>query len=351
MAKIRLQVVEKKHLVNDSISFCFKLLEPQTLSYKPGQFLSLVFQLGGREQRRSYSLCSVASLDKTLQIVVKRIENGEISRYLHEQIQQGDTLESRGPNGNFYVDRELLQEKTTLFLFAAGLGITPLYAILKYSLAFVKTLKVVLIYSNKSAEQVLFAKELQELSLLYPDRFTWVNLLSNSKNLQRARLNSFLIHELVEQNLNGSKSTALFYTCGPVDYMDLCRISLLGAGYQPEQIKRETFFLPEDEEDEDDNSEKIIDKNSYTVKLIIAGQTHSLQIDYPNRILDVALTKQIPIPYSCSGGVCGTCVGTCVSGGVKMDYNEVLTDDELAKGRVLICTGRPTSNDTVITWD
>ena len=80
-------------------------------------------------------------------------------------------------------------------------------------------------------------------------------------------------------------------------------------------------------------------------------QVHHLLVPWPKRILDVALANKINIPYSCSGGVCSTCTATCISGGVKMDYNEVLTDDEITKGRILVCTGRPTENETTITWE
>ena len=166
----------------------------------------------------------------------------------------------------------------------------------------------------------------------------------------RARLNGFLVHELIRQHLSFAKEDALFYTCGPVDYMDVCRISILGAGYLPHQVKRETFVLPEDEIDEDDATEKVVDKNTYSVNLIFQGETHHLEVPWPKRILDVALENKIKIPYSCSGGVCSTCAATCISGNVRMDYNEVLTDYEIARGRVLVCTGHPTENDTTITW-
>ncbi|MCY1532089.1 3-ketosteroid-9-alpha-monooxygenase, ferredoxin reductase component [compost metagenome] len=154
----------------------------------------------------------------------------------------------------------------------------------------------------------------------------------------------------MREQLLGAHEDAMFYTCGPVDYMDVCRITLLSAGFKAHQVKRETFILPEDEIDEDDFTVKVVDKNTYSVILHFAGKVHELQVPYPKRILEVALAHKINIPYSCSGGVCSTCSATCIKGGVRMDYNEVLTDDELAKGRVLVCTGHPTENGTTIVW-
>ena len=166
-----------------------------------------------------------------------------------------------------------------------------------------------------------------------------------------ARLNKFYIERLLKEHLQFNKENALFYTCGPVIYMDLCRITLLGMGFDIKQIKRETFVLPEDELDEDDNSaEKVVDKNTYSVVLDFRGEVYHLDIPWPKRILDVALAHKIKLPYSCHAGMCSTCAATCTKGGVRMDYNEVLTDEELLKGRVLVCTGHPTENGTTIKW-
>lgn len=340
-----LEVGAVKYEVNEVVSITFN----NYISFKAGQFLTFVFQQSEREIRRSYSPFSSPLVDEPLQIAVKLIENGEISRFLHHQIQVGDILQVKEANGLFAYDIER-DKYRSVFLFAAGVGITPIFSILKTALVAEQNSKIVLIYSSRSAEDTLFLNEIAAWQQKYPKRLTVIHLFSNAKNLRLARLNSFLIKELITENIEFDREDALFYTCGPVDYMDLCRISVLGEGYLPQQVKRETFVLHEDEIDEDDTTEKITDTNTYTVNLVFKGQTHHLEVPYPKRILDVALANHINIPYSCSGGVCGTCVGNCISGNVKMTYNEVLTDDEVAQGRVLICTGRPTENDTTIVW-
>jgi ring-1,2-phenylacetyl-CoA epoxidase subunit PaaE len=347
---MQLKVAAVKQEVNEVITITFEPKNGTMPSYKAGQFLTLVFQRNGKEVRRSYSAFSSPLVDEPLAIAVKLVENGEISRFLHHQISAGDVVEATEPNGQFFYEPAAEKERT-VFLFAAGVGITPLFSILKTSLVGEEHSKIVLVYSSRSAEDTLFIEELASWQQIYPDRLTLIHLFSNSKNLMRARLNGFLIHDLIREHLQFAKQDALFYTCGPVDYMDVCRISILGAGYQPHQVKRETFVLPEDEIDEDDTTEKVVDKNTYSVNLIFEGVTHHLTVPYPKRILDVALEHKIKIPYSCSGGVCSTCAATCIAGAVRMDYNEVLTDDEIARGRVLVCTGHPTENGTTITWE
>ncbi len=345
----QLKVTQVRQEVNEVITVKLASITGSKPVYKAGQFLTLAFNIGDKELRRSYSAYSSPLVNEPLAIAVKLVENGEISRFLHHSLRAGDIVEVTAPNGMFFYEPEHQKERT-VFLFAAGVGITPLFSILKTALVGEQKSKIVLIYSSRSAEETLFLAELEEWQSSYPDRFKLIHLFSSSKNLFRARLNGFLVHELIREQLSFNKEDALFYTCGPVDYMDVCRISILGAGYKPHQVKRETFVLPEDEIDEDDSTEKVVDKGTYSVNLIFQGETHHLQVPWPKRILDVALEHKIKIPYSCSGGVCSTCAATCIAGGVRMDYNEVLTDDEIDRGRVLVCTGHPTENDTTITW-
>jgi ring-1,2-phenylacetyl-CoA epoxidase subunit PaaE len=317
--------------------------------YKAGQFLSLIFKGLNHEVRRSYSFNSSPAVNEPLSITVKRVENGEISRFLHHKTAVGDILEAQDPQGKFIYE-PIVNFERDIFLFAAGVGITPLFSILKTALVSENKSRITLIYSNKSKEDALFYDELNEWALKYPDRLNLVYVFSNSKNLLTARLNKFYINDLLKKYLVFDRNNALFYTCGPIIYMDLCRFTLLGVGFDSNQIKRETFVLPEDEMDEDDSSEKVVDKNTYTVILNFKGALYNLDIPYPKRILDVALEHKIKLPYSCHSGMCSTCVATCTKGAVRMDYNEVLTDEEIERGRVLVCTGHPTENGTTIEW-
>lgn len=328
MQKLRVVAVQKQ--ANEVLKVDFETLNGENFAYLAGQFLTLSFEVNGKEVRRSYSFCSSPNANEPISIAVKLIENGEISRFIHHQLAIGDVLEATQPNGKFFYEPQP-NIKRTVFLFAAGVGITPLFSILKTALLAEADSKVVLIYSNRTAEDTLFFKDIESWQAKYPTRLKVIYLFSNSKNLMRARLNGFLINQLVAENIDFDKKDALFYTCGPVDYMDVCRITLLGAGFKPSQVKRETFVLPEDEIDEDDTTEKVKDTNTYSINLHFKGKVHHLLVPYPKRILEVALANKIDLPYSCSGGVCSTCVATCISGGVRMDYNEVLTDDEVKR--------------------
>nr|WP_294876582.1 ferredoxin--NADP reductase [uncultured Pedobacter sp.] len=347
---MKLRIQDMKYGSGETLVLTFDVLDGLKPKYLAGQFLTLVFDIQGRELRRSYSLCSSPDVNEPLAIAIKRVENGEISRLLHHRTAVGDILYAMHPNGLFtYPPQDEL--KRTVFLFGAGVGITPLFSIIKTALVKESQSKLILIYSSRSPDETLFYDALNELQNKYPDRFKIIYVSSQSQNLMMARLNVFLIEKIVKEYMEFDKKDALFYTCGPIDYMVTCRITLLNLGFDISQIKRETFVMPEDEVDEDDTTEKEIkDTNTYSVVLNLKGQEYRLSVPYNKTILNAALEQNIDVPYSCKAGICSTCTANCVKGGVRMDYNEILMDDEIAAGRVLVCTGHPTENDTTIVW-
>jgi len=348
MTTLQLRITEISQQPGENVFIRLEPLDGIMPAYEAGQFLTVIFDVKGKEIRRSYSICSSPDADEPLSIAVKLVENGEISKNLHHKTAVGDILTALPPTGLFTYS-PLANVKRTVFLFAAGVGITPVFSILKTALIKEDNSHIVLIYSNKSQSSTLFYEELNTWQERFPDRFKLIYLFSDSKRLQFARLNSFLIHDLFNANLKYDQSDALCYTCGPIDYMVMCRISLLSMGFRLDQIKKETYFIPEDEADDDDMTEKEVkDKSTYNVILEFNQNTYQLEVPYYKRILQVALEHNINVPYSCRAGICSSCVATCTTGGVKMDYNEILTDQEIEQGRVLICTGHPTANNTTI---
>jgi ring-1,2-phenylacetyl-CoA epoxidase subunit PaaE len=78
--------------------------EGQEVSYKAGQFLTLLLSIEGKEVRRAYSLGSTYQIDEEMFITFKRIENGAVSRYLFDRLNEGDVLEALPPAGRFTID-------------------------------------------------------------------------------------------------------------------------------------------------------------------------------------------------------------------------------------------------------
>ena len=134
---------------SDAKTFTLERLTGEKTDYKPGQFLTIIFETPSGEFRRNYSISSSPVAEEALQITIKRIANGLFSRKMVDLVKPGDILTTIGANGFFTLPDNLLSVEQ-LFLLAAGSGITPVYSILKTVLYRYPKIKVTLIYSNRS---------------------------------------------------------------------------------------------------------------------------------------------------------------------------------------------------------
>lgn len=313
-------------------------------TYKAGQFLTFPFTSAGREERRSYSFSSSPVMDEPLAITVKRIDNGAFSRRLIDQVRTGDVLATAGISGLFTLP-DPLPHGTSLLLFAAGIGITPLYSILKTALRHPAAPSIVLVYSNHSRPATVFYEELVQLQEQYPERLRIEWLFSDSKYLQRARLTRPVMDQLMQQYLTDVSKTYC-YICGPTDYRWLVQLLLEEAGLASEQIRQEIFMT-----DRHAILQVPPDQEPHQVSIHIGGRVVRLEVRYPETILSAAKKAGIRLPYSCEAGRCSSCAVRCTSGAVWMGYNEVLTDKDLANGLVLTCTGYPVKGDISLLFE
>ncbi len=306
---------------------------------RSGQFITLSFFTHGREKRRSYSLTCSPELGERLCITVKKIDNGEFSRWLVYYAQEGDVLLTTGISGYFLLPSEA--ETFTYFFLAAGSGITPCYSLIHFLLE-TTSAKIILIYSNKSVVQTLFYAQLQQWANEYRERFTIHYFFSDSTDIQNKRLTSFLLSNLLSKHAANQRNPYV-YLCGPYEYRLMATITLRAFGIEKERIRKEEFDpipMP--------LTNRPPDVRAHNVTIHIGGSKHTLRVQYPKSIVAVAKENNVVVPYSCESGQCGSCAATCVSGKIWMGYNEVLTDDEIARGWVLTCVGFPIEGDAVI---
>jgi ring-1,2-phenylacetyl-CoA epoxidase subunit PaaE len=88
-----------------------------------------------------------------------------------------------------------------------------------------------------------------------------------------------------------------------------------------------------------------------TVKITCDNVEYSLKTSKDITILELALENDIDAPYSCQGGICSTCLARTIKGSVKMDNNQILTDDDVDDGLILTCQSRITSSHIEISYD
>lgn len=335
---LQLRVEAIKWETPDTATFYLGQPSGKKINYTAGQFITLVFTHHNEEIRRSYSLSSSPD-EELLAITVKRIINGEISRFMLTKVKVGDIINAVEPSGRFTVSD--FDQPKDIFLFAGGSGVTPIYSQLKYILNRPGESKLTLIYSSQDANAVLFKNELDELATRHPNRLKIIYLLST----EGKRLTNIMVEQLVRHYAQFDLKKAEFYLCGPFTYMRMIRLTLLYMGLEPVQIRKENFVI------ETVHVSTIpINYPPQKIKIKFNGEIHDLIVGENQSILQAALQNDIALPYSCRAGICSACSAKCSSGRVQMAVNDVLTDLDMAQGWILTCTGHPVTDDVVIEY-
>ncbi len=336
MLQLKIEAIQWE--TDDTATFFLSEISGKKIHYKAGQFITLVFTHHDEEIRRSYSLSSSPAEDQ-LAITIKRITNGDISRFMLTKLKPGDILNAVEPAGRFTINDT---SEKDIFLFAAGSGITPVFAQLKYALTQPGKSRFVLIYSSQNKSSILFKEQLDKLASAHPGRLSIIHLLSSEGN----RLNNVMVEKMILQNISFGFDKAEFYLCGPFAYMRMVRLTLLFMGIEPAQIRKENFVI---------ETIPVTDgRQNYppgNVKMHFRGELYDIPVGENQSILQAALQNKIQLPYSCRSGICSTCMALCKSGEVVMAENDVLTDEDLKIGWILTCTGHPVGDDVIITFE
>jgi ferredoxin-NADP reductase len=336
---LQLKIEAIKWETPDTATFFLSEISGKKIHHKAGQFITLVFTHHAEEIRRSYSLSSSPDED-LLAVTVKRITNGEISRFMLTKLKPGEVVSAVEPAGRFTIAD--FKPKKDIVFFAAGSGVTPVFAQLKYILNRPGESRLTLIYSSLSSSSILFKEQLDALSIAHPDRLKIIYLLSSEGN----RLNNIKVEQLVNQSIYSDLNKAEFYLCGPFAYMRMVRLTLIYLGVESARIRKENFVI--------ETVPVISSTINYPpgkVKINFKGEVHDIIVGENQSILQAALQNSVQLPYSCRSGICSTCMALCKSGKVVMAENDVLTDDDLAKGWILTCTGHPVGEDVMIEFD
>lgn len=335
----------------DSISIAFNQPADRKISYKSGQFLTLMANIEGKEIRRAYSLCSSPFVDEDLIVLVKRVEDGRLSNHLVDQLKVGDSVKVMEPAGHFTTEYNK-DRKRHLVMFAGGSGITPMMSHIKSTLSQEPESVVSLIYCNRNQDSIIFKDELTRKEIQYEGRLHIIHVLDEAPmNWQgySGLLNHEMLTKLFERIPNWGIDRTTYLMCGPEGMMKNVETLLAQQQIPKEKIFKESFVTPTiDKEQKKEQSAAPSEKQAHEVTVRYDGQEYKFVVQ-PNRtILETALDKGIDLPYSCQSGLCTACRGKAISGKVKLDEEEGLSASERAEGYVLTCVGHPLTDDVVI---
>jgi ring-1,2-phenylacetyl-CoA epoxidase subunit PaaE len=342
-------IVQETH---DTISIVFEQPSANPISYKPGQFLTLIVTINGKEVRRAYSLCSSPYVDQDLAVTVKRVDNGLMSNWLPGNLQVGSKIRVMEPMGQFTTEYSK-ERKRHLVMFAGGSGITPMMSIIKSLLTQEPESIVSLIYCNRDINSIIFKEALEDLQTQDEGRLHVIHVLDNAPmNWQgySGLLNHEMLTKLFERVPDWGITNTTYLMCGPEGMMKNVE-SLLAMRHIPkEKIFKESFV--QGILDKDQKKEEVVvaagEQKAREVTIRYDGQEYKVLVPPGKAILETALDQGIDLPYSCQSGLCTACRGKALSGQVKLDEEEGLSQSERAEGYVLTCVGHPLTDDVVI---
>jgi ferredoxin-NADP reductase len=191
----------------------------------------------GYQAQRSYSIAS-APEDERLVLTVERLQDGEVSPYLVEELRAGDEVELRGPIGGFFVWEESLGGP--LVLIGGGSGVVPLRSMLRHWAAGSRSVPVRLLYSSRSPGEIIYREELlgyaaghDEVEIVFALTREWpAEYTGHTGRIDRA---------LLAQVGGPATERPRVYVCGPSGFVEAAAGWLVELGHAPERIRTERF--------------------------------------------------------------------------------------------------------------
>jgi ferredoxin-NADP reductase len=190
----------------------------------------------GYQAERSYSIASAPG--EPLAITVERLEDGEVSPYLVDEVHEGDRFELRGPIGGYFVWEP--DDPRPLLLVGGGSGVVPLMAMIRHREAAGGTAPTRLLYSSRTLEDVIYREELDELAA----RMDGVEVFHTLTRSQPEgwtgygrRIDAEILREVAWPAAGGPQ----VFVCGSTRFVDAAADGLIALGYEPRSIKTERF--------------------------------------------------------------------------------------------------------------
>jgi ferredoxin-NADP reductase len=212
---------------------------PDWPGHKPGQHIDVRLSApDGYQARRSYSIVSAPEDTGQVALTVERIDDGEVSPYLVDELVTGDQLEFRGPVGGYFVWSAA--DGGPLLLVAGGSGICPLMAMLRHRARQGSTVPTRLLYSSRSPDDVIFRAELDSLAARR-DGLEVFYTLTRKQPIGWRGFARRIDREMLAEVAQTMAQQPLFLVCGPTPLVEGVATTLVDLGHPPERVKTERF--------------------------------------------------------------------------------------------------------------
>ncbi len=288
-----------------------------TMDFKAGQFVLL--RPNAELPWRAYSFSRAPG--KPLRLTVKRVPDGVVSTHLTTKLEAGQSLEVKGPYGQFVVPDGV----TRMLFIAGGSGITPFLSILQEHEAKGWPVPVTLLDFNRTAAEQILRAELDALVASSGGKLEVVHVLDDAGEGHRGPCSKELLSSLLE----GRATPDLVGMCGPQPMMDLARELVLGR-YGKVTILEEKFSMSHDEGGSG---------ATYQVEFVQGGNAKSFPVKDGEHVLAAARKAGLNMSAGCEMGACGVCRVKVLSGEIQVPDDACLSDGEKGDGYALVCVG------------
>lgn len=212
---------------------------PNWKGHRAGQHVDVrLTSEDGYQAERSYSIASAPEEERRLTLTVERLDDGEVSPYLVEELRVGDQLELRGPIGGYFVWEARMGGP--LLLVAGGSGIAPLMAMLRHRAATGSTVATRLLYSSRSYADIIYRDELDRLiksTTMLEVLHTFTRAQPPGWTGYHRRIDTDMLRDVAWP----SDQYPLMYICGPTPFVETAAASLVTLGHEPGRVKTERF--------------------------------------------------------------------------------------------------------------
>src|SRR5918997_424357 len=191
----------------------------------------------GYQAQRSYSIAS-APEEERVELVVERLDDGEVSPYLTDELRTGDGLELRGPIGGWFAWEA--KDGGPLFLVAGGSGVAPLMAMIRHRTATGSDATCRLLYSSRSREETIFADELDRLAAS-DGSLEVVHTLTRSQPPGWTGYDRRIDGEMIAEVAPSPEEAPLTFACGPTQLVESVATALVSLGQDAGRVKTERF--------------------------------------------------------------------------------------------------------------
>ncbi|HSE80558.1 MAG TPA: ferredoxin reductase [Gaiellaceae bacterium] len=204
--------------------------------HRPGQHVDVRLTAeDGYQAQRSYSLAAPADGER-LVLTVERLEDGEVSPFLVDELRPGDMFELRGPIGGYFV----WDGGGPLHLVAGGSGVVPLMAMLRHRAGGDAPASATLLYSSRTLGDVIYREELDRRAGSDPT-LTVVHTLTREQPEGWRGYARRIDLEMLAEVFDRSETEASVFVCGPTRFVEVAADGLVGLGYEPSRVKTERF--------------------------------------------------------------------------------------------------------------